>query len=289
MTWYRVDDGFSTHAKVDALAGDQPHAVACWTLLGSASMRDLTDGIVTRAALRRTLALWSERDRTRAVEALVRVGLWLVDTSPEAGPGGGWRFHDWHLYQPSRAEVEAQREKQRERQRRHRAAMSSRDASTGDASRDGAVTRDNRSDNTVSHTTPTRPDPTRPLESLTRAPERDVVDPEPLPGHSVPWKPLVEPLRAAILAWAKGRKVAPPREALLGAEGLVLVPVAKWLAETGDAQGWDAAERERRCAWLIERFYAAKGPTADAGYPLAFLGRNPQQYALDTSPRRGGS
>jgi hypothetical protein len=110
MTWFKIDDGFSTHAKVDALEADQPLAVACWTLCGSACMRDLTGGVVTRAAIRRVLALWSDRDRQRAAAALVRVGLWL--DHPE-----GWQFHDWKEYQPSREKVLGERERKAQNKR----------------------------------------------------------------------------------------------------------------------------------------------------------------------------
>ena len=43
MPWFRVDDGFHGHPKVDMLS---PAAVGIWTLCGSWSAQYLTDGLV---------------------------------------------------------------------------------------------------------------------------------------------------------------------------------------------------------------------------------------------------
>lgn len=254
-----------------------------WASLLSHAVDAPTDGMVTLDVAELVAGGTSAKEVRGALEELRRNG--LVTGTDDAG-----EIHDFSESNITTAGWEQNKAKERDKKRAQRGAASTvPPVSPGD----NVGTRDGTASGI----------PTGPLDSGlrtqdsgrserasdARAPERDVVDPEPLPGHSVPWKPLVEPLRASILAWAKARKVAAPREATIGAEGVALVPIAKWLAETGDAQGWDVAERERRCAWLVERFYASKGPTADAGYPLAFLARNPQQYALDTSPRRGGS
>ena len=112
MPWFRIDDGFHEHPKVEALEADPTEhalAIAAWTLVGSACSRRLTDGIVTRAALAKALAAWPEKLRARAAAALVRVGLWVEHED-------GWAYHDWLDYQPSRADTERERELSRRRQ-----------------------------------------------------------------------------------------------------------------------------------------------------------------------------
>ncbi len=121
---------------------------------------------------------------------------------------------------------------------------------------------------------------------------RDVTgrDAIPLPGHTgAPWRPLIEPIRNAILDWAQNRRVAAPKEAAVGNEGAAIVPIAKWLWETGELQGWTPGERIDRCRWLVrERFYGTKDARTQAkGYPLAWLAANPAEYALDA--KRGAA
>jgi hypothetical protein len=156
VTWFRVDDGFATHRKVDDLAEDQAVGVAAWTMCGAACARDRTDGLVTVAALRRTLAGWARADQERAAAALVRVGLWVIDQN-------GWRYHDWLALQPSRAELEqkqadAAARQRRARERRHSVSHA---PVTRDVTRDADVT--SRACHSVSHAAPvpSRPDPTQ--------------------------------------------------------------------------------------------------------------------------------
>lgn len=111
---------------------------------GSWSSAHLTNGVVRPqdlAALGGTPELAAE---------LVSAGLW------EKRRGGGWKFHEWESKNPTREAVEKDRKAAAERQRRSREGKSSH--------------RDSRSDNVVSHTTPTRrvgrsksdlPDPSR--------------------------------------------------------------------------------------------------------------------------------
>lgn len=280
------------HAKVaGGIHNGQPMkrlslaARGLWASLTSHAVDALTNGKVTLDVAELVAGGTPAKEVAAALAELRRNG--LVTGTDEAG-----EIHDFGEANITTAGWEANKEKERDKKRSQRGTTQHvPDVSPGD------------NGGTRYGTTPDVPDVSTggPLDSGlrtqdsgrfqrasdARTPDRDHVDPMPLPGHAVPWKPLIEPLRAAILAWAKTRKVAPPREALLGSEGLVLVPVARWIHETGEAQGWDAAERERRCAWLVERFYASKGSTAEAGYPLAFLARNPQQYALDVKPRGG--
>lgn len=128
MPWFRVDDSFHDHPKVF----DAPDcAVALWTRAGTWSAHNLTNGFVPTAILARFTS-----DPGTAARELVRRGLWLRVR-------GGYQFHDWHDYQPTREAVENERKMKAERQRRWREAKRRRrvDASTDashNASRDGA-------------------------------------------------------------------------------------------------------------------------------------------------------
>jgi hypothetical protein len=103
MTWFKVDDSFYDHPKVF----DAPDcAVALWTRAGTWSARNLTEGFVPTGLPARLCD-----DHDTAVKELVRRGLWKR-------ANGGWRFHDWAEYQPSKEAVEDLRAKRAEAGRR---------------------------------------------------------------------------------------------------------------------------------------------------------------------------
>lgn len=104
MTWFKVDDTWWAHPKTLMLSEG---AVALWVRAGSWSAQNLTDGHVPKAAVRLLGA------KAAAASELVAAGLWHAN-------GDGWVFHDWHAYQPSRAEVLARREKWRSKRRGQR-------------------------------------------------------------------------------------------------------------------------------------------------------------------------
>ena len=93
MTWAKVDDKLHAHPKAE-LAGLE--AMGLWAVALSYSAAYLTDGYVTRD---RVFRLAGERGPEIAGR-LVLAGLWEVSA-------GGWTFHDWADYQPTKAEVEA--------------------------------------------------------------------------------------------------------------------------------------------------------------------------------------
>lgn len=106
MTWFKVDDSFYDHPKVF----DAPDcAVALWTRAGSWCARNLTDGFVPAAVPARLCG-----DSTTAVAELVHRGLW-------SRTRGGYQFHDWTEYQPTKEKVTQERKANAERQARHRA------------------------------------------------------------------------------------------------------------------------------------------------------------------------
>lgn len=108
MTYFKVDDGFWAHPKVEPLS---TKAVALWCKAGSWSARYLTDGHIPA----RTLSKLDHAD-SEAGE-LVRAGLW--DLAPD-----GFVFHQWEEHQQTKAEVEEEREKWRNEKRRQRTAKS---------------------------------------------------------------------------------------------------------------------------------------------------------------------
>lgn len=158
MSWGKVDDGLWGHPKWLATSKG---GRALWVTALSWSMDQLTDGHVPRHVLPSLGA--SARDAAD----LVRVGLWeVVD--------GGWIFHDWLERQPSRESVLGEREAARERMRKAREARRKRaaDATDTDQPDDGSPERSGElrekfggSSGNV-RVTPTRPDPTRPIEVL---------------------------------------------------------------------------------------------------------------------------
>lgn len=150
MPWFKIDDTLAHHHKV--MAAGNP-AMGLWVRAGSYCAQQLTDGFVSNEALA-TLGTRSQAHR------LVAAGLW--DAAP-----GGFRFHDWTDYQPTKSDVLAERAAAKERQARWRANRR-RNAVT-DGVTNGVT---NGSSNAVTNAAPgdaapTRPDPTRPSSPLT--------------------------------------------------------------------------------------------------------------------------
>jgi len=151
MTWFKVDDGFWGHPKQTALAAAP---VALWVRAGSWSGNQLTDGYVPTHMVAMLGA------RKRDADQLVVAGLWEEVE-------GGYQFHDWAKWQPTREDVEKKRADDADRKAEWRrkkaeekaareaaeAEMSQRDSARTDAVTPRGV-RSTRPD-------PTRPDPTR--------------------------------------------------------------------------------------------------------------------------------
>lgn len=94
MAWVRLDDHVDEHPKIAALSDG---AFRLWTNALCYANRSLTDGFIPANMLGRMHS--SGKVKTLAAE-LVRQGLWsIVD--------GGWRIHDYLVYQPSKADVES--------------------------------------------------------------------------------------------------------------------------------------------------------------------------------------
>lgn len=193
MPWFYVDDGFSD-AKPVLNMPDRYRLAACglWVLAGSWSAKEELDGFVPNSKLRQLGA------RPPIIAA-------LTDAGPMSAPlctqvPGGIQFNSWEKWQPTKAELEAERiENERKRQadaERKRAERAAKNDQTPERSRRrrkgrNAVTSANTADTTTTepvasepcpngHNTdvqrdsraragarldPTRPDPTRPSSS----------------------------------------------------------------------------------------------------------------------------
>lgn len=144
MSWFKIDDGWWSHPKTLELSND---AIALWVRAGSWSCQHLTDGRIPAFALK------SLGGFPRTVNELVKVGYW--DSVDDC-----WVFHDWADYQEHSEVVKNRRNTARERMRTVR---TNNKRTFADGSPDGSQ---------EVRTTPTRPDPTRPV--LTTSTDVDV-------------------------------------------------------------------------------------------------------------------
>lgn len=112
MTWFKVDDGFHAHRKVMALTETQTgrQAIALWTLAGSWSADQLSNGVIPKR-LARKFGFTS-----REVQALLDADLWTES-------GDSYVFVDWADYQPTKAQVLEKREKERAKKQRVRVGV----------------------------------------------------------------------------------------------------------------------------------------------------------------------
>lgn len=143
MPWFRVDDQFATHQKA-VEAGNA--ACGLWVRAGSWSAAQLTDGQIP-ARLLPVLGA-----RVADARKLVHAGLWHdhghgCDQCPQP-EAGGYVFHGWPEFQPTRADTERKRAEARERMQRNRAG-GSRDVRANSERTSRGV-----------RPTPARPDPT---------------------------------------------------------------------------------------------------------------------------------
>lgn len=101
MVWFKVDDSFHSHPKVLAT---EPAALGLWVVAGSWCGDNLSNGLVPLHVLPRLLP-----DAATLAETLVTAGLWKRTR-------GGYQFHQWGDWQPSKDEVLGQRRRNALRQ-----------------------------------------------------------------------------------------------------------------------------------------------------------------------------
>lgn len=104
MSWVRIDDKTWCHDKFADLSGN---AVRLWMFALCWCNQHEKDGEVPKSMLRKFSA--SNKDASELVVA----GLWEPTEK-------GWLFHDYLKYQPSKAQLDAQRTQTRERVSAHR-------------------------------------------------------------------------------------------------------------------------------------------------------------------------
>lgn len=210
MAWFKVDDKLHSAPKLLSIPRKyRLAALGLWTLAGSWSADQLTDGMIPDYMV-------EEWGGTKTlVDWLVKADLWQKIED-------GTQFKNWDEYQPTKADIESEREKNREKLRKWR----ERNRGT-----DEGVTGLHEGPKPVSNPAPdpTRPDPTNKEEAKasSTAAKR---------GSRIPADFTVAP---AMVAWARANcpGVDGPREtakfvnywqAKAGRDGVKLDWVATW-------------------------------------------------------------
>lgn len=109
MSWFKVDDGFYDHPKLDGLPNA---AVGLWVKAGTWCSKHETDGVIPASRVKALKGTPSQ------ISALIRCGLWC-ETESESG-AKAYSFRDWFDYQPSREERQEERAMWREKKRKSR-------------------------------------------------------------------------------------------------------------------------------------------------------------------------
>lgn len=149
MAWFKVDDGLHSSRKLMSIPKRARFAaIGLWTVAGSWAADELTDGHVPEYMV----SSWGAPPSAPA--ALVGAGLW-------EHVSGGYLFCNWHEYQPSKQDVDAERAASRERMRELRARR-----------KQGKPRKDAEEPEVFGRTVPNgsqsvrNPDPTRPDPSI---------------------------------------------------------------------------------------------------------------------------
>jgi hypothetical protein len=166
MAWFKVDDGFANSKPVLRIPRRyRAAAIGLWTLAGTWSAKELTDGFVPEYTLEDFCA-------TPALATqLVKAELWEESSS-------GWQFLGWSKYQFTKAKVLEHREAEAEKKRKWREAK----AAASDLRESKLSTGDDRVDTSGSPvgtsrvSTSTRPDQTRPVPSSLNTSGGDVTN-----------------------------------------------------------------------------------------------------------------
>lgn len=163
MTWFKTDDGMWRHRKVRRLGRQKVSVTAqvgcmgLWQLAGNWAADNETDGFVPAEQVEQ----WDPR--LQLAERLVDAKLWHP-TEDDGEPG--YRFHDWHDYQPTAEEVQDKRTKRQEAGRRGgiksgqtRRSKTEANASAGASSKTEAKTNPVPSRKETTHLEQARSDP----------------------------------------------------------------------------------------------------------------------------------
>lgn len=201
MSWFKVDDGLHASRKLLSIPKRARFAaVGLWTIAGSWSADQLTDGTIPDYMLEVFGAPPS------APQALVDAGLWEREQ-------GSYVFRNWHEYQPSKQDVDAERAASRERMRELRARR--KQPKQPEQREEGEAfgrTGPNGSES-VRNPDPTqsRPDPTQSLiREDAKPPVADAPAPATPPGFDEFWAnyPIKRDKKKALVAYKKALKDA---------------------------------------------------------------------------------
>ncbi len=99
MVWVKLDDAFGENPKIASLSDS---AVALFVMGLAYCNRNLTDGFIPGPIGLGQLR-YCDGNAVPAIRELEAAGIWEP-------AGGGWEVHDFAVYQPTRAQVEAERE-----------------------------------------------------------------------------------------------------------------------------------------------------------------------------------
>ena len=141
MTWFRIDDTWLTHPKVQAVG---LRGRALWIAGGLHCAQHLTDGLIDKTFV--TVLAATAGVTAKEAKALADAGLWI-------DRGTHWEMKDFLDYQPSRESVLKERERWARSKRKSRHRDSDR-PSDEESTVDSYV-------EARSEATPSRPDPTR--------------------------------------------------------------------------------------------------------------------------------
>ncbi len=174
MAWFKVDDTFHSSRKILSIPSRYRFAaIGLWTIAGSWSASELTDGHIPDYMLK----AWGATEKT--AQALVDAGLWTRTQ-------GAYEFHAWLTYQPSKAHVEAERDASKARMRAMRASRKKQEP-LEQADTEGLFGRTNPNGyENVRNPDPTRPDQVSKDTSIDRQPKQIN---RPLPAD---WTPTLE-------------------------------------------------------------------------------------------------
>lgn len=149
MPWFNVDDGFANSKPVLKIPRRyRCAAIGLWTLAGSWSAKELTDGFIPEEAIEEFAGT------PQLTEHLVRAGLWKRVED-------GWQFEGWAKWQKTKEKVLAYREREAEKKRGQRSnpkTAGSRSVSPGDTT--GTETRVPKGQQRESPMCPAQPLPT---------------------------------------------------------------------------------------------------------------------------------
>jgi hypothetical protein len=154
MTWFKVDDKLHSNSKIRKVLAEDPAALALWTVAGSWSSDNLTDGFVPDHQLPWLIPSGADE----LAQKLVAARLWRRVR-------GGHQFHEWEAdadgtkRNPTRVEVESERRKKAEAGRKGGLASGkTRSKPEARASASATPSADAGAEALVEP--PTRPDPT---------------------------------------------------------------------------------------------------------------------------------